>query len=97
VILLYIEAKIGSEGYADKLPMYILEEIDDLEEMLKGYHGEQILVSVFKKDVSSTSGCSKYFAAKYASRNIPAYTDSSAASTKAFHKCKAKELRTMTR
>jgi hypothetical protein len=28
---------------------------------------------------------------------IPAYTHSSAASIRAFHKCKAKELRTMTR
>ena len=28
---------------------------------------------------------------------IPAYTHSSAASTRAFHKCKAKELRTITR
>ena len=46
---------------------------------------------------SSISGCSKYRDQIRLKKHLTAYTHSAAASTSAFQRCKAKELRTMTR
>jgi hypothetical protein len=50
LLLLFIEAKTGSQDDIDNLPVYILEAIEDLGAELNKLYADRIIDSLFKKD-----------------------------------------------
>jgi hypothetical protein len=48
LLLLYIEAKTGSERDVDKIPVSILDSIDELGELLNKFYAERTLNDIFK-------------------------------------------------
>jgi delta-aminolevulinic acid dehydratase/porphobilinogen synthase len=49
LLLLYIEAKTGSQEDIDKLPVSYLETLEDLGEMLNKFYADRLLNSLFTK------------------------------------------------
>lgn len=50
LLLLFIEAKTGSQEDVDKLPVSYLETVNELGEMLNGFYADRVIDSLFKKD-----------------------------------------------
>jgi hypothetical protein len=48
LLLLYIEAKTGSERDVDNIPVSILDSIDELGELLNKFYAERTLNDIFK-------------------------------------------------
>ncbi len=48
LLLLYIEAKTGSQADIDKLPVRLLEAIEDLGDTLNKLYADRIINSTFK-------------------------------------------------
>ena len=48
LLYLYIEAKTGTQKDIDKIPVYILEAIDDLGAMLNTFYADSIIDSLFE-------------------------------------------------
>ena len=50
LLLLFIEAKTGSQEDIDKLPLYYLETVNELGELLNSFYADRVIDSLFKKD-----------------------------------------------
>jgi hypothetical protein len=48
LLLLYIEAKTGSERDVDNIPVSILDSIEELGELLNKFYAERTLNDIFK-------------------------------------------------
>ena len=48
LLLLFIEAKTGSEEDIDKLPVRYLETIDELGDMLNKFYADRVIDKLFK-------------------------------------------------
>lgn len=48
LLLLFIEAKTGSEEDIDKLPVRYLETIDELGDMLNKFYADRVIDNLFK-------------------------------------------------
>lgn len=48
LLLLFIEAKTGSEEDIDKLPVSYLETIDELGDMLNEFYADRVINNLFK-------------------------------------------------
>jgi len=48
LLLLFIEAKTGSQEDIDKLPVSYLETVNELGDMLNSFYGERVIDSLFK-------------------------------------------------
>ena len=48
LLLLFIEAKTGSEDDIDKLPVRYLEAIDELGDMLNKFYADRVIDKLFK-------------------------------------------------
>lgn len=50
LLLLFIEAKTGSQEDIDRLPLSYLETIEELGDMLNSFYVDRLINSSFKKD-----------------------------------------------
>ena len=50
LLLLFIEAKTGSQDDIDRLPVAYLEAVEGLGEMLNSLYADRVIDSLFKKD-----------------------------------------------
>jgi hypothetical protein len=50
LLLLFIEAKTGSQEDIDRLPVGYLETIEELGDMLNSFYVDRLINSSFKKD-----------------------------------------------
>jgi predicted transcriptional regulator len=50
LLLLFIEAKTGSQEDIDKLPVSYLETVNELGELLNSFYADRVIDSLFKKD-----------------------------------------------
>ena len=50
LLLLFIEAKTGSQEDIDSLPLSYLETIEELGDMLNSFYVDRLINSSFKKD-----------------------------------------------
>jgi hypothetical protein len=50
LLLLFIEAKTGSQEDIDKLPVSYLETVNELGELLNSFYADKVIDSLFKKD-----------------------------------------------
>ena len=50
LLLLFIEAKTGTQEDIDKLPVAYLETINELGDMLNKNYADRVIDSLFKKD-----------------------------------------------
>ena len=50
LLLLFIEAKTGSQEDIDKLPVSYLETVNKLGDMLNIFYADRVIDSLFKKD-----------------------------------------------
>ena len=50
LLLLFIEAKTGSQDDIDRLPISYLETIEELGDMLNSFYVDRLINSSFKKD-----------------------------------------------
>ena len=50
LLLLFIEAKTGSQEDIDKLPVAYLKNISELGDMLNIFYADRVIDSLFKKD-----------------------------------------------
>jgi predicted transcriptional regulator len=50
LLLLFIEAKTGSQEDIDKLPLDYLETVNELGELLNSFYADRVIDSLFKKD-----------------------------------------------
>jgi len=49
LLLLFIEAKTGSQEDIDKLPVSYLETVNELGDMLNTFYADRVIDSLFKK------------------------------------------------
>lgn len=47
LLLLFIEAKTGSQEDIDRLPIYYLETVNELGDMLNSFYAERVLKNLF--------------------------------------------------
>lgn len=50
LLLLFIEAKTGSQEDIDKLPVSYLETVNELGDMLNSFYADRVIDSLFKRD-----------------------------------------------
>lgn len=50
LLLLFIEAKTGSQDDVDRLPVNYLETVTELGELLNSFYSDRIIDSLFKKE-----------------------------------------------
>jgi len=50
LLLLFIEAKTGSQEDIDRLPVSYLETVNELGDMLNSFYTDKVIDSLFKKD-----------------------------------------------
>lgn len=50
LLLLFIEAKTGSQEDIDKLPVTYLETVNELGDLLNKIYSDRVIDSLFKKD-----------------------------------------------
>ena len=50
LLLLFIEAKTGSQKDIDRLPVSYLETVEELGDMLNSFYADRVIDSLFKKD-----------------------------------------------
>jgi hypothetical protein len=50
LLLLFIEAKTGSQDDIDKLPLSYLQTVEELGDMLNSFYADRVIDSLFKKD-----------------------------------------------
>jgi len=50
LLLLYIEAKTGSQEDIDRLPVECFETINELGDMLNSFYADRVIGSLFKED-----------------------------------------------
>lgn len=50
LLLLFIEAKTGSQEDIDKLPVSYLETVNELGDMLNSFYADRVIDSLFKKE-----------------------------------------------
>ena len=50
LLLLFIEAKTGSQADVDRLPVAFLEDLNNIGEMLNTFYGDKVINSLFKTD-----------------------------------------------
>ena len=50
LLLLFIEAKTGSQADVDRLPVTFLEDLNNIGEMLNTFYGDKVINSLFKTD-----------------------------------------------
>jgi hypothetical protein len=50
LLLLFIEAKTGSQEDIDRLPVGYLETVEELGELLNSFYSDRVIDSLFKKD-----------------------------------------------
>lgn len=50
LLLLFIEAKTGSQEDIDKLPVNYIETVNNLGDMLNSFYADRVIDSLFKKD-----------------------------------------------
>jgi len=50
LLLLFIEAKTGSQKDIDKLPVSYIETVNELGDMLNSFYADRVIDSLFKKD-----------------------------------------------
>ncbi len=50
LLLLFIEAKTGSQEDIDQLPVSYLETVNELGDMLNSLYADRVIDSLFKKD-----------------------------------------------
>jgi hypothetical protein len=50
LLLLFIEAKTGSQEDIDRLPVRYLETVNELGDMLNRFYADRVIDSLFKKD-----------------------------------------------
>ena len=48
LLLLFIEAKTGSQGDIDKLPLSYLETVEELGDMLNSFYADRVIDNLFK-------------------------------------------------
>ena len=49
LLMLFIEAKTGSEGDINELPVSYLQKIDELGDMLNKFYADRVIDSLFKE------------------------------------------------
>ena len=50
LLLLFIEAKTGSQDDIDRLPVAYLETVNELGDMLNTFYADRVIDSLFKKE-----------------------------------------------
>lgn len=50
LLLLFIEAKTGSQEDIDRLPVSYIETVNELGDMLNSFYADRVIDSLFKKD-----------------------------------------------
>lgn len=50
LLLLFIEAKTGSQEDIDKLPVSYIETVNELGDILNSFYADRVIDSLFKKD-----------------------------------------------
>lgn len=49
LLLLFIEAKTGSQDDIDKLPVSYIETVEELGDMLNSFYADRVIDNLFKK------------------------------------------------